>query len=69
MQTKAWDVHVVKGLRRVQRNQLHSDAIGVCRLNGGFAAQLKIPAQPFAAERYDHWFSVLRDTEHDGVNV
>jgi hypothetical protein len=44
MKPKASDVHIVDDLRRVQRHQLHPEALRVMRLDTGVASQLIEPA-------------------------
>jgi hypothetical protein len=44
MKPKASDVHIIDGLRRVQRHQLHPEALSVMRLDASLAPRLIEPA-------------------------
>ena len=44
MKPKASDVHIIHDLRRVQRHQLHPEALSVMRLDAGQAPRLIEPA-------------------------
>jgi hypothetical protein len=44
MKPKASDVHIIDDLRRVQRHQLHPEALRVMRLDADLAPRLIEPA-------------------------
>jgi hypothetical protein len=44
MKPKASDVHILNGLRGVERHQLHPKPLRVMRLNAGLAPRLVEPA-------------------------
>ena len=54
MQAKPWNIHIVHGVGRIQRNQLHAQPPGMGRLHTRGFACFKKTAQTFVPKRLDH---------------
>jgi hypothetical protein len=57
------NIHVLYGLRCVERRQQHAQSPGVARLNARRASRLKEPLQPFVPERFVHTLMLTRCTQ------
>ena len=65
MQTESWNIHVLHGLRGIQRSELEPETFLVFTPNAGGGACLVKAFQPFMLEGPDHGVnrSTLRITQ------